>query len=146
MNRVTIYTDGGCVPNPGKGSWAAILDFGSDVKRELSGVWHEPTTNNRMEVLAACMAFEHLWDGKHYFVRVFTDSMYLVYGARRWSNYMYRDGKPPKTNFDLFERLGLSTVHHSVEWIWVRGHHKCAENNRADALAENARKRNDCSR
>ena len=29
-DRVTIYTDGGCAPNPGPGGWAAILRMGEE--------------------------------------------------------------------------------------------------------------------
>ena len=49
--RVTIYTDGGCIGNPGPGGWAAILIYCEHV-RELSGRYRQ-TTNNRMELRAA---------------------------------------------------------------------------------------------
>ena len=48
---VTIYTDGGCIGNPGPGGWAAILQYGEHQK-ELSGRYRE-TTNNRMELRPA---------------------------------------------------------------------------------------------
>ncbi|MGC8846271.1 MAG: RNase H family protein, partial [Candidatus Hydrogenedens sp.] len=45
---VKIYTDGGCIPNPGKGAWAVILTYG-DKEKILTG-YEEDTTNNRMEL------------------------------------------------------------------------------------------------
>ena len=48
--KVTIYTDGACSGNPGKGGWGAILIYG-DVVKELSG-GEDNTTNNRMELKA----------------------------------------------------------------------------------------------
>ncbi|RMG83073.1 MAG: ribonuclease HI, partial [Chloroflexi bacterium] len=56
--EVTIYTDGGCKPNPGPGGWAALLIYGKHQK-VLSGGEHQ-TTNNRMELTAAIMALEAL--------------------------------------------------------------------------------------
>lgn len=51
MKKVTIYTDGACRGNPGKGGWGAVLVYG-DKKRELSG-GDTSTTNNKMELTAA---------------------------------------------------------------------------------------------
>ena len=44
--RVTLYTDGSCLQNPGPGGWAAILQW-RDEERELSGSAPD-STNNRM--------------------------------------------------------------------------------------------------
>ncbi len=51
---VIIYTDGGCLGNPGPGGWAAILCYGRHTK-ELTGR-ASLTTNNRMELRAAIVA------------------------------------------------------------------------------------------
>ncbi|MFN3394923.1 MAG: RNase H family protein, partial [Candidatus Thermochlorobacter sp.] len=58
--KVTIYTDGACSGNPGKGGWGAILLYG-DKQLELSGFEVE-TTNNRMELRAAIEALRALKD------------------------------------------------------------------------------------
>ena len=55
---VTIFTDGACSGNPGPGGWGAILKFG-EIEKELKG-GESPTTNNRMELLAAIAALEAL--------------------------------------------------------------------------------------
>ncbi|MEP0762335.1 MAG: ribonuclease HI, partial [Chloroflexota bacterium] len=45
MPHVTIYTDGGCAPNPGPGGWGALLIAANGVTRDLSGA-DPQTTNN----------------------------------------------------------------------------------------------------
>ena len=53
-DKIVIYTDGACSGNPGPGGWGAILMWG-DHRKELSG-GESPTTNNRMELMAAITA------------------------------------------------------------------------------------------
>ncbi|MCP4008902.1 MAG: ribonuclease HI, partial [Proteobacteria bacterium] len=36
MQKITIYTDGGCRGNPGPGGWGAILEYGKH-RKELKG-------------------------------------------------------------------------------------------------------------
>ena len=55
---VEIFTDGACSGNPGPGGWGAILRYG-EIEKELSG-GESPTTNNRMEMMAAIIALETL--------------------------------------------------------------------------------------
>jgi ribonuclease HI len=137
---VEIWTDGGCKPNPGPGGWAAILRYGTTDK-ELSG--HEPaTTNNRMELTAACAALEALT--RPCKVVVHTDSEYLKNGITRWHtgwvrrNWRSAAGEPVK-NMDLWRRLLDAAAKHEIEWKWVRGHAGDAMNERADVLATKAR-------
>src|ERR1700689_440115 len=80
-DRVEIWTDGGCKPNPGPGGWAAILRF-RDVEKELSG-FDPATTNNRMELTAAAAALEALKKPSR--VVVHTDSEYVKNGITRWA-------------------------------------------------------------
>ena len=44
MKEVTLYTDGACSGNPGKGGWGAVLIY-KEYKKEMSGGERE-TTNN----------------------------------------------------------------------------------------------------
>lgn len=55
---VIVYTDGGCIGNPGLGGWAALLRYGEH-ERTISGRFRN-TTNNRMELRAAIEALETL--------------------------------------------------------------------------------------
>ncbi len=137
---VEIWTDGGCKPNPGPGGWAAILRYGT-TEKEFSG--HEPaTTNNRMELTAACAALEALT--RPCKVVVHTDSEYVKNGITRWHtgwvrrNWRSATGEPVK-NMDLWRRLLEAAQKHEIEWKWVRGHAGDAMNERADVLATKAR-------
>ncbi len=56
--NVIIYTDGGCIPNPGRGGWAALVRY-PDREVELSGAENN-STNNRMELSAAINALDSL--------------------------------------------------------------------------------------
>ncbi len=54
--EVTIYTDGACSGNPGKGGWGAVLIYG-DVEKQISGA-EENTTNNQMELTRSNRGFK----------------------------------------------------------------------------------------
>ena len=54
MKKVSIYTDGACSGNPGKGGWGAVLVY-NGTEKEMSGFEAE-TTNNRMELTAVIRA------------------------------------------------------------------------------------------
>lgn len=132
---VDIYTDGACSGNPGPGGWGAILRYNGEEK-ELSGA-ESPTTNNRMEMLAAIRALEAL--KKPCTVRVHTDSQYLQKGVTEWMAGWKRKGWPEKIkNQDLWKELDRLLTLHKVTFHWVRGHNGHPENERADALARKA--------
>lgn len=139
---VEIWTDGGCKPNPGPGGWAAILRFGA-TEKELSG-GDPATTNNRMELTAACEALEAL--KRPCRVALHTDSEYVRNGISRWIHGWVRNNwrnaaKDPVANMQLWQRLLEATKRHEVEWHWVRGHSGDPMNERADRLATAARER-----
>jgi ribonuclease HI len=133
---VDIFTDGACSGNPGPGGWGAILRYGAHEK-ELSG-HASPTTNNRMEMMAAIAGLESL--KRPSTVRLHTDSQYLRDGITRYIHGWKKNGwktadKKPVKNIDLWLRLEAAMKPHHVEWFWVKGHAGHPENERADALA-----------
>ena len=137
---VEVWTDGGCKPNPGPGGWAAILRFGA-AEKELSGA-DPATTNNRMELTAACAALEALT--RPCKVVVHTDSEYVKIGITRWhTGWVRRNWRnaagDPVANMDLWRRLLDAAAKHEIDWKWVRGHAGDAMNERADVLATRAR-------
>jgi ribonuclease HI len=134
---VDIYTDGACSGNPGPGGWGAVLLYGAHNK-ELYGGEPALTTNNRMELMAAIQALEHLT--RPATVRLHTDSSYLRNGITSWLHRWRRNGwqtagKQPVKNADLWQRLEAAAARHQVEWLWVKGHAGNSGNERADALA-----------
>ena len=138
---VTIYTDGGCEPNPGRGGWGAVMLYGDRI-RELSG--HEDvTTNNRMELTAAVKALEALRRPGR--VALHPDSQYLqkgiTDGMRRWKRNGWRTRNGAVKNQDLWQRLDELTAAHDITWHWVKGHAGDTLNERCDALVREARSR-----
>ena len=136
---VDIYTDGACRGNPGPGGWAALLSAGAHEK-EISGA-ENPTTNNRMELMAVIAALEALKRPSQ--VRLYTDSQYVRRGITEWlAQWKARDWKTadrkPVKNQDLWQQLEQAAARHRIEWHWVRGHTGVPGNERADALANAA--------
>ncbi len=134
---VEIYTDGACSGNPGPGGWGAVLSYRGKT-REMSGGEAAPTTNNRMELMAAIRALEALT--RPSVVRLHTDSIYVRNGVTSWLAGWKRNGwrtasKQPVKNEDLWRRLDAAAAPHDVQWLWVRGHAGDPGNERADALA-----------
>lgn len=133
---VEIFTDGACSGNPGPGGWGAVLRYGTREKEIFGSA--TPTTNNRMELMAAIAALEALTRPSR--VRLHTDSQYLRDGITRFIHGWKQRGwktadKKPVKNIDLWLRLEAAIKPHQVEWLWVRGHAGHPENERADALA-----------
>ena len=135
------YTDGGCSGNPGPGGWGAILQAVKDGEivreRELSG-GENPTTNNRMELMAAIQVLETLERAST--ITIVTDSTYLRDGITKWIHGWKRNGwktaaKKPVKNDDLWQRLDTAQARHNVNWDWVKGHAGHEQNERADKLA-----------
>lgn len=140
MKRVTIYTDGACIGNPGPGGYGAVILFG-EYRKEISGGYRK-TTNNRMEILAAIRALEALTEPCE--VTLYSDSAYVVNAmekgwAKRWRAQGWQRGKQGKAaNPDLWEGLLDLTSTHRVSFKWVRGHSGNRENERCDELANKA--------
>jgi len=139
VTEVTIYTDGACRGNPGPGGWGVLLIAGAK-RRELSGA-ENPTTNNRMELMAAIEALRAL--RRPVRATLYTDSKYVCIGIEEWlpgwkaRGWRTADRKPVK-NQDLWEALDAARAPHEVAWRWVRGHAGNEGNERADALANEA--------
>ena len=136
MKEVSLYTDGACRGNPGRGGWGAILVFGK-YEKEMSG--GEPlTTNNRMELLAAISGLEALKEPCS--VTLYSDSKYLVDAfllgwVENWRAHSWKRGKDELKNPDLWQKLYSLTEIHKVNFVWVKGHNGHDYNERCDKLA-----------
>jgi ribonuclease HI len=134
MKEVSIYTDGACRGNPGRGGWGAILVYGK-FEKELSGGERE-TTNNRMELSAAIAGLSALKEPCR--VTLYSDSKYLVSAYEEgwvysWEKENFRAGKVK--NPDLWKRMLELTAYHEVTFVWVKGHAGHEYNERCDKLA-----------
>lgn len=142
MKKLTVFTDGACLGNPGPGGWACLLCYRGRT-REMWGSAPE-TTNNRMELTAAVKALEALREPCE--VELTTDSNYLKNGITSWIKNWKRNGwrtasKKPVLNQDLWKQLDEQVARHQTVWKWTKGHAAHAENNRCDELASAAARR-----
>ena len=137
MKKVSIYTDGACSGNPGKGGWGAVLVY-NGTEKEMSGFEAE-TTNNRMELTAVIRALAALREPC--LVNLTTDSKYVcdavtkgwVYGWKK-RGWKKSDGSPA-LNPDLWEQALEQEARHKITYVWVKGHAGHPENERCDQLA-----------
>ena len=139
MNKVTIYTDGACSGNPGKGGWGAILIYAKE-KKYLSGS-KQLTTNNQMELTATIEALKVILKPSN--IALYTDSQYVKNGITSWIFNWKKNGwktanKKPVANKDLWIELEKYVDFHSVSWFWVKGHSGDHYNEIADELAVKA--------
>ncbi len=139
LQHVVIATDGACKGNPGPGGWGAVIRSGANEK-ELSG-GENPTTNNRMELMAAIRALQAL--KRPCRVTLMTDSRYVMDGLTKWIKGWQKNGwktasRQPVKNADLWQELLDAAAAHRIAWEWVKGHAGHPENERADKLASDA--------
>ena len=107
MTKVTIYTDGACSGNPGPGGWGAILMY-NDIKKEISG-GENPTTNNKMELMAAIEALSllkfpcevELYSDSAYLINCFKNNWLDGWKAKNWVN----SKREPVKNIELWKKL-----------------------------------------
>lgn len=138
-DKIEIYTDGSCIGNPGPGGWAGVFIF-RDKRANISG-FENNTTNNRMELMAAIESVKNTPLDVH--ATIFTDSTYVKNGITSWlkswqaNNWKSTSGKPVK-NQDLWIALSQAVSEKHIEWVWVKGHSDCENNNNADFVARSA--------
>ncbi|MBR4528755.1 MAG: ribonuclease HI [Lachnospiraceae bacterium] len=144
--HVSIYTDGSARGNPeGPGGYGAIIRYvdpsGTVHEREYAQ-GYDKTTNNRMELMGAIVALEHLT--KPCEVDLYSDSQYLINAMTKgwlakWQRNNWKtSGRDPVKNKELWLRLTDAAAIHTVNWQWVRGHAGHPENERCDELATTA--------
>jgi len=138
MDKITIYTDGSALGNPGPGGYGIVMLSGN-YRKELSQ-GYKLTTNNRMELLAVIVALETL-KIENSNVEIFSDSKYVVEAVENkwvysWKQKKFKDKKNP----DLWLRFLKIYEKHNVKLTWIKGHNKNKENEVCDKLAVAAAK------
>lgn len=148
--RIVTHTDGSCLHNPGPGGWGAIVClWNGDTLTETIKLSDADlnTTNNKMELLAAISALQHIRALPQFHpsvpITIVSDSQYVVNGAKVWLPNWIRNGwrasdKKPVKNQDLWKTFEFATAGLSVAFEWVRGHAGNPDNEAADALARAA--------
>lgn len=135
---IIVFTDGGCINNPGPGGYGVVI-LANGERQELSG-GYQLTTNNRMESMAAIVALQKL-QGCGMVIDLYSDSSYLVNGvvkgwAKKWQGNGWRkaDGGAA-LNVDLWQRLLALIDTLDVRFHWVKGHNGNEGNEQCDRLA-----------
>jgi ribonuclease HI len=130
MKTVHIFTDGNCRGNPGPGGWAFLLRHvdtqGRRHERVESGAVPH-TTNNRMELEAVIQGLAALREPCR--VELYTDSAYVLTRL---------NGGRARKHLESVQRLQAVATIHQVTPHDVRGHAGHPENERVDALAQQA--------
>ena len=133
----TLYVDGACRGNPGKGGWGVYVEYADGQTAEFCGGEPE-TTNNRMELMAAIEGLART--DAQIPVTVWTDSSYVQKGISEWihgwkkKNWRKSDGGAVK-NADLWQKLDQLSQNRTIDWRWIKGHAGHAGNEKADQLA-----------
>ena len=150
LPKVTIYTDGACANNPGKGGYGAILMFvkenGKTAEKRISRGF-KSTTNNRMELLAVIDSLNCLKTPCE--VKLYSDSKYVTEAINQnwlqnWIDKNWKlNTKNPVKNIDLWQKYLTASKPHKIEFIWVKGHNDNIYNNECDKMAVIARSANE---
>ena len=138
MKSITIYTDGACKGNPGKGGWGYVAILDDTEFMQYGG--NRYTTNNEMELEALRQALS--FSPKHLRVIVFSDSKYVVDGINIFLPQWKRNGWKTSSNDkvknlelwkDIDERIREFKIEPQINWI--KGHANHPMNEKADRLA-----------
>lgn len=134
--KITIYTDGSALGNPGPGGYGIVLMAGKHYKEVSQG--YRLTTNNRMELLSVILGLEML-KKPGCDVTIYSDSKYVVDSVeKQWVFGWEKKGFKKKKNVDLWKRFLAIYPKHKVSFVWVKGHAGNKYNEVCDQLAVQA--------
>ncbi len=143
QKRISVFTDGSCLGNPGPGGYCAIIRRGKEQRTITGSVSH--STNNRMELTAVIEGLSAVPYGSS--VTVFTDSGYVERAVNEgrlalWQQNGWRrikTGEPVK-NADRWLVLAnvIKNSNLNVTFVKLKAHKANFFNNRADSLARMA--------
>ncbi|MDD2781929.1 ribonuclease HI [Sulfuricurvum sp.] len=134
MKKITLFSDGSALGNPGPGGYGAILRYG-DKERIISG-GEAHTTNNRMELLGVIEGLRALKEPCD--VTIISDSSYVIRGINEWLEGWVKRSFAKVKNPDLWQEYLLVCAGHRINGVWVRGHNGHPENERCDIIAKEA--------
>lgn len=136
MKKVSIYTDGSSLGNPGPGGYCAILEYEANGKlhKKIVSGGEAHTTNNRMELTAAIEGLRALKSGCD--VQIVTDSKYVADAINGWIfGWIKKNFKDVKNPELWMEYLEVAKAH-KVKAVWVRGHSGHPQNEECDIIAK----------
>jgi ribonuclease HI len=145
--KTLIFTDGAAKGNPGKGGYGAVISHGDTVTEK--GGYKERTTNNEMELKAVVEALKEIAP-KKVSVEIYTDSKYVVEGAKGWVFGWAKNGwvtstKTDVLNKELWQELLPLLGQVDITWHKVPGHVGIIGNERADSIASTFAEKGTCA-
>lgn len=145
FNNLVIYSDGGCVPNPGESGSGIALFNGNDLISAFYGLYEEDSTNNVAELKALLNAIiiakKYIESGTN-FVTIKTDSQYSINCLTVWidgwiKNNWKNSKKETVKNKEIIQEayeLYLD-IKNKVNIEYVKGHAGILGNEICDYLA-----------
>ncbi len=138
INKIQIFTDGGCSGNPGPGGWAFVV-LENETLLSYSSGGELQTTNNKMELTAVIKALETCNVLGVNELCISTDSQYVKNGITSWIFNWKKNGwrtssKDPVKNKELWIELDDLQSQFHITWIWVKGHSGIKYNEMCDTL------------
>ncbi len=131
MKKITLFSDGSSLGNPGPGGYGTIVRYKDNEKLLSGGEAH--TTNNRMELRGVIEGIKVLKEPCD--IDVYSDSSYVVNAINEWlANWVKKNFKKVK-NPDLWQEYLAVSQQHNVTAFWVKGHAGHEENERCDKMA-----------
>jgi len=131
LKKITLFSDGSALGNPGPGGYGAILRYGDKERIIRGGEAH--TTNNRMELLGVIEGLRAIKEPCE--VTVISDSSYVIKGINEWLQGWIKRNFAKVKNPDLWQEYIRVSEPHRIEGVWVRGHNGHSENEQCDQIA-----------
>ena len=131
LPRVSLYTDGSCIKNPGPGGWAYILVHEGNEKKD-SGC-EQSSTNSRMEIKAVLEGLRAL--KKPCAVKIYSDSEYVINTIEKWLEGWKKQRFKGKANVDLWREYIELSKDHKISTKHIKAHTGHKYNERCDKMA-----------
>lgn len=132
MKKITLFSDGSSLGNPGPGGFGTILRYGTVEKIIRGGEPH--TTNNRMELRGVIEGLKALKEPCD--VTVISDSSYVIKAINEWLEGWVKRNFAKVKNPDLWREYLEVSAPHTITGVWVRGHNGHDENEQCDIIAK----------
>lgn len=136
MKKVSLYTDGSSLGNPGASGWCALLEYkkknGKCDYLQVSGA--EPySTNGRMELKAVVEGLKPLNEPCE--VTIITDSKYVTDSIDTYLPNWIKKGFKDVKHTDLWGEYMHLTKNHKIKTQWVKAHNGHPQNEHCDKVA-----------
>lgn len=133
MKRITLFSDGSSLGNPGFGGYCAILRYKNNEKIICGSC--ADVTNNQMELRAVIEGIKAIKEPCE--IEIVSDSNYVLKSILEWlDTWVKKDFKNVK-NIDMWKEYLKISSKHKITGTWVKGHVGHVENEKCDKIAKN---------